>query len=233
MTAEERKKVPEEDKLWIDIGASSQEEALERVQLGDVAVYNQCFEVLHDNVVTARAFDDKAGAYLVCEVLRRLAEQGELKAKVAAVATAQEEVGCRGAITSAYAVEPQVAIAVDVGHATDHPDANPCKYGEVKMGGGPLICRGPNINPIVFERLVACAQEASIPYQVDPYPLPTGTDARSIQISRSGVATGLVSIPLRYMHTPSEVVHLEDIEHGVRLLMAFARSLKSEDSFLW
>lgn len=233
MTAEDRKKVPTEDKIWIDIGASSKEEALKRIQLGDVAVYDQSFDVIHENVVTARAFDDKAGAYLVCEALRRLAKENSLQAKVTAVATTQEEVGCRGAIPSAYAVAPQVAIAVDVGHATDHPDCDHRKHGEFKMGGGPLICKGPNINPIVFDRLIACAEKESIPYQIDPYPLPTGTDARSIQISRAGVATGLVSIPLRYMHTPSEVVNLEDIENGVKLVSAFALSLQKDDSFLW
>lgn len=233
MEPEDRKKVPAIHEIWIDIGAQSKEAALERVSIGDVAVYDQSFEILHGTIGVARAFDNKAGAYLVCEALRRLSLERDLAAKVVAVATTQEEIGCRGSITSTYAVHPQVAIAVDVGHSTDHPDCDPRKHGETNLGKGPILCRGANINPIVFDRLITCAEQEKIPYQIDPDPHPTGTDARSIQISRGGVATGLISIPLRYMHTPSEVVDLQDIENGVRLLVAFAQSLTKEESFHW
>ena len=130
-------------------------------------------------------------------------------------------------------MDPHVALIVDVGHATDHPDCDQRKYGETKLGGGPIICRGPNINPKVFERLVACAKRAKIPYQVEADPRPTGTDARAIQMARGGVACGLVSIPLRYMHTPSEVVDLEDVESCVKLLVEFALSLKKSDTGEW
>lgn len=234
MTPEDRKKVPELHDLWIDLGAKTKEEALSLVRLGDMVVYDHGFEIIRGTVATARAFDDKAGAYTVLEALRRLAaERNGLAAKVVSVATVQEEIGTRGAIPSSYTVNPDVALAVDVGHATDHPDCDPRKHGDHKLGGGPLICRGPNINPLVFERLVECAEREKIPFQIETDARPTGTDARSIQIARGGVATGLLSIPLRYMHTPSEVVDLQDVENTVKLIVAFARSLSPGERFHW
>ena len=151
--AEDRKKVPEIQDMWVDIGAGSKAEALKRVAIGDVAVYDQSFEWLAGSVGAARAFDDKAGAYTVCETLLRLARLKSLAARVVTAVTTQEEIGTRGAITAAYSVAPQIAIAVDVGHATDHPNCDNRKYGEFKLGGGPIICRGANINPIVFEKI--------------------------------------------------------------------------------
>ena len=234
MDLEERKTVPKLNNMWIDIGAENKKAALEKVRIGDAAVYDQSFEIIDGDIAVARAFDNKIGAYLVCETLRRLAQDSNaLSAKVTAVATTQEEVGCRGVVGAAYAASPEVAIAVDVGHATDYPGCSSQKHGEYKLGKGPIICRGPNINPLVFEQLITCAEQEKIPYQIESSPGPTGTDARSIQISRQGVATGLLSIPLRYMHTPSELAHLNDVEDGVRLLTAFARSLKADQSFLW
>jgi len=233
MSPEDRKKAPELQDMWIDIGVSSKKEALRLAPIGSVAVYDQSFELLRGTIGVARAFDDKAGAYVVCETLRRLAKVKSLKAKVVSVATTQEEIGCRGAITATYAVNPHIAVAVDVGHATDHPNCNNRKHGEFKLGGGPIICRGPNINPIVFNKLEASAKKLKIPYQVEAEPRPTGTDARSIQIGREGVATGLVSIPLRYMHTPSEIVNLEDVENAVQLLVAFAKSLSKGEYAKW
>jgi putative aminopeptidase FrvX len=230
----ERKKVPEIHEIWIDIGAKTKAEALTRVAIGDVATYDHEFSLIHGSVGTARAFDNKVGAYIVGETLVRLArEKGKLAAKVVSVATTQEEIGTRGAQTSAFAVDPHVALIVDVGHATDHPDCDPRKFGETKLGGGPIICRGPNINPKVFDRLLACAKKAKLPYQLEADPRPTGTDARAIQMARGGVACGLVSIPLRYMHTPSEVVDLEDVENCVKLFTAFAKSIGKGESFNW
>ena len=231
MAPEDRKKVPETHEIWIDIGAKTKEEALQRVAIGDPAVYDQSFELIHGSVGVARAFDDRAGAYLVCEVLRRLAKRKKCHARVVSVATTQEEIGTRGATTSSFAVDPQVAIAVDVGHATDHPDADPRKYGYFEQGKGPILTRGPNVNPLLFQRLLDLAEANKIPYQVEADSRPTGTDARAIQMARGGVATGVLSIPLRYMHTPSELVDLEDIENGVKLLVAFAESLKKGENF--
>jgi endoglucanase len=230
----DRKKAPEIHEIWIDIGAKSKKEALARVSIGDTATYDHEFELIHGSIGASRAFDNKVGAYAVGEALIRLAKTPEkLVAKIVSVATAQEEIGTRGAITSAYSVNPHIALAVDVGHATDHPDCDNRKYGETKLGGGPILCRGANINPKVFERLEKCAKKLKIPYQIEADPRPTGTDARAIQIGRAGVATGLISIPLRYMHTPSELVDLQDVENCVQLLVAFALSLEEGDYHHW
>jgi putative aminopeptidase FrvX len=234
MSVEDRKRVPETHEMWIDIGAKSKADALARVRIGDTVTYDHEFEMLAGSIGTARAFDNKAGAYIIGETLIRLAAAKKRPtAQIVAVGTAQEEVGVRGATTSTFSVNPHVAIAVDVGHATDHPDCDNRKYGEFKLGGGPMICRGPNINPLVFDRLIKAAQKAKITYQIEADARPTGTDARAMQISRDGVATGLVSVPLRYMHTPSEMVDLEDIEAAVKLLVEFAKGLKKDDRFEW
>jgi putative aminopeptidase FrvX len=235
MNPDDRKKVPEIHEMWIDIGASTKKEALARVAIGDTATYDHGFEMLHGSIGAARAFDNKVGAYIVGETLIRLAAERKKKlaARVVAVGTAQEEIGVRGATTSGYAVNPHIAIAIDVGHATDHPDCDNRKYGETKLGGGPIICRGPNINPLVYEHLTAAAKRAKIKLQYEADPRPTGTDARAIQMGRGGVATGLISVPLRYMHTPSELVDLHDVEACVRLLVEFARGLKQGDYLHW
>lgn len=234
MEEADRKKVPEVHEIWIDIGAKSKAEALQRVAIGDVATYDHEFELINGSIGTARAFDNKVGAYVVGEALVRLARaKARLAARVVSVATTQEEIGVRGATTSAFAVDPHVALAVDVGHATDHPDCDQRKYGETKLGAGPIICRGPNINPKVHQRLLAVAKKARIPIQHEADPRPTGTDARAIQMARGGVAVGLVSIPLRYMHTPSEVVDLQDVENCVKLFVEFAKSVRAGESFNW
>lgn len=234
MDAEDRKKVPERHEMWIDIAVADKKEALDRVAIGDVATYDHEFELIHGSVGAARAFDNKAGAYIVGETLIRLSrDKAQLAAKVVSVGTSQEEIGVRGATTAAYTVNPHIAVAIDVGHATDHPDCDNRKFGETKLGAGPIICRGANINPKIYQKLLAAAKAANIPYQLEADPRPTGTDARAIQMTRGGVATGLVSVPLRYMHTPSEVVDLEDIERTVQLLVAFAKSLEKGDYAHW
>jgi putative aminopeptidase FrvX len=234
MDEEDRKKVPKKHEIWIDIGATSKKDALDRVSIGDTVTYDHEFELIHGSIGTARAFDNKVGAYVVGETLIRLAgARKKLAAKLVSVATSQEEIGTRGAITAAYSVNPHVALAVDVGHATDHPDCDQRKYGETKLGGGPIICRGPNINPKVYERLVKAAKKLKIPYQLEADPRPTGTDARAIQVGRGGIATGLVSIPLRYMHTPSEIVDLEDVERTVQLFVQFALDLEKGEYLHW
>ncbi len=229
----DRKKVPEIHEIWIDIGSRSKKEALARVAIGDAATYDHEFELFHGSIGAARAFDNKVGAYIVGEVLIRLAKEKKLAAKVVSVATSQEEIGVRGATTAGYAVNPHIAIAVDVDHATDHPDSDNRKFGETKLGGGPILCRGANANPKVFQRLLAAAKKLKMPVQIAADPRPTGTDARALQMGRGGVATGVVSIPLRYMHTPSEVVDLEDVERCVKLLVEFAKGLEKGDYGHW
>ncbi len=233
MSASERTKVPEVHEMWIDIGARSREEALERVAIGDPAVYDETVELLNGSVAVARAFDDRAGCYIAMEAARRLAKEKKLAVRVDAVATTQEEIGTRGAQTAAQGLNPTVGIAIDVTHATDHPDADNRKFGRMTLSGGPAICRGPNINPIVFDKLVAAAKKAGVSYQIEADPRPTGTDARVIQMANAGVAAGLISVPLRYMHTPGEVVDLAVVEQCVKLLVEFTKSVGANESFAW
>jgi len=216
---EERDKVTKIEDLWVDIGVKNKEEAEKLVQIGDPVVLAYGFEEFRNNLVMARGFDDKAGAFVVPEAARLLS-QLKPKAEVYAVATVQEEVGLRGARTSAFAIDPKVGIAVDVEFATDFPtmDAEKKRIGEVKMGGGPVIVRGANINPKMFELLVSVAEEGEVPHQLVGAPAGTGTDANVIQLTRAGVATGLLGVPNRYMHSPCEIVSLSDLENTYKLM---------------
>lgn len=234
MSPEERKKVPERHEMWIDIGVKNRAEAEQIVRIGDPIVYRETFEILRGTLAVARAFDDKAGTYICMEAFRRLAaEKKSLAAKVVSVATTQEEIGVRGAQVAAQGVQPHVAIAVDVCHATDHPDADNRKFGRFALGGGPVIGRGPNLNPLVVDRLIEVAEKLGIPYQLACEPRPTGTDARAIQMAGPGVACGLLSLPLRYMHTPGEIVDLAVVEQCIQLLVGFSKSLKKGERFDW
>jgi endoglucanase len=231
---DEENKIQKIHELWIDIGVKSEEEAKKLVRIGDPVVYETTGTTTINDTrnITGRAFDDKAGAYVVMETVRRLSnEKNSLNCNLTAVASTQEEVGTRGAINATYSCMPTVGIAVDVGHATDFPDCNNKRFSKIELGAGPIITRGVNINPIIFDRIIECAEKENIPYQIDADTRPTGTDARSIQITRGGIPTGLISIPLRYMHTPVETANLDDIENVIRLICAFARSLKPEDHF--
>lgn len=227
MTDEERKKKPEVHEFWIDIGAKDKKEAESLVSIGDPITYTVGFEELRRDLVVSRGFDDKAGSFAVGEVLRVLSGK-TFKAAVYAVSTVQEEVGLRGARTSAFGIHPKVGIAVDVTYATDHPDMDKKRFGDVKLGAGPVICRGANINPVVERMLMQTAEEEKIPYQIEVAPGGTGTDANAIQLTRAGVATGLISIPLRYLHTSVEMLSLKDLENVSKLLTAFV--LKVDDS---
>jgi putative aminopeptidase FrvX len=227
---DERKQVVKMHKLFIDLGMDA-EKVREKVHIGDPVTFDVGFEEFGDGMGVSRAFDDKMGAWAVAEVMRAAKESGGPAGDLYAVATVQEEVGLRGGETSAYSVDPAVGIAVEVGHATDYPDVDKRKHGEAICGHGPIIARGPNINPKVFELLVEAAEAEKIAYQIGPEPRGTGTDANAIQLSRGGKATALVSVPLRYMHTPSEVLSLADLENTAKLLAAFVKRLKSGTDF--
>jgi tetrahedral aminopeptidase len=230
MTPDERKKSPEIQDLWIDIGVKDRKEAEELVRVGDPVTYAESFEIVRNDLAASRAFDDKAGSFAVGEVLRLL--QGKsYAAAVYSVSTVQEEVGLRGAHTSAFGIDPKVGVAVDVCHATDHPDMDKRRVGGIKLGGGPVIARGANISPVVERMLIEAAEAEDIPYQLEAAPGGTGTDANAIQLTRAGVATGLVSIPLRYMHTAAEFVSLTDLENVSRLLAAFIMRVQDDTDF--
>ncbi len=202
------------EKMWVDIGAESREEAQKRVAIGDSGVVVAEYGVLSGSRRVARAFDDRVGVFVMLEVFRQL----EVDFCVHAVCTVQEELGMRGAVTSAYRLQPDFGLAIEVGFATDYPGASPRKHGEIRLGGGPILHRGPNIHPAFGALLEETAREKGIPFQQSAAPGPTGTDAWVMQVAREGVATALISIPLRYMHTPSEVLDLRDVEAAIGLL---------------
>lgn len=228
---DDRKSVTPLDKLVIDLGMSAKA-VKKRVRVGDSITFGVGFEQFGKGMAVSRAFDDKAGVWVAVRVLEELAKAGRAQGDFTSAATVQEEIGVRGGETSAYGVHPDVGIAFDVTHATDYPGIDKTKHGSIVCGEGPVIARGPNINPIVFERLVAAAEAEGIPYQIEAEPGVTGTDARAIQIARGGKATGLVSVPLRYMHTPTEVVALSDLEKTVKLIVRFVLDLTDEVSFV-
>ncbi len=229
--AEERKSVTPIDKLVIDLGLSAKK-VKKLVAVGDVITFGVGFERFGEGMAVSRAFDDKAGVWVAVRVLEELARAGRAPGDFICTATVQEEIGTRGAETSAYGVHPEVGLAFDVTHATDYPGIDKTKYGKIICGEGPVIARGPNINPEVFERLVAAAKAEGIPYQIEAEPGVTGTDARSIQMARGGIPTGLVSVPLRYMHTPTEVVRLDDLTATVKLITRFALDLGEDACFV-
>jgi len=233
MEVEERKKVLPLHQQWIDIGAVSRKRAEQRVAIGDCVTFATVFDRLDADTAVARGFDDKMGSFVVGEALRLAAlQKKKLKAALFAVSTVQEEVGLRGAATSAFSIAPDCAVAVDVTHATDYPDADKKRYGEIKLGKGPVLHRGANVNPQVANLLISATKKARITYQMVGVPGASGTDAWAIQLARGGVATGLLSVPLRYMHTPIEVLNLKDLEASAHLLAIFAASLKAGTSFI-
>jgi endoglucanase len=228
----EREQASKIDDLWIDIGARDKAEAQERVRVGGVGVIDAPVYELPNRRIVSRSIDDRIGAFTVAEALRLLAADRP-QATVAAVATSQEEVGdFVGARTAAYSFDPQAAIAVDVTFATDHPDSNKRRQGDVRLGGGPVLERGSSNSPVVYELLLTSAEREGIPYSVSASPSATGTDADAIHLARGGVATAVVSIPNRYMHSPNEMIQLDDVEQAARLIAAFVRSLTAETDFI-
>ena len=244
MDKEDREKVSKTEDLWVDIGAKKKAEAEKLVRVGDAGVLTSKVEELPNGRIVSRALDNRVGAYVVLEAVRQLAggkraRSGQkagtsLSVDVTAVATTQEEIGYTGggARTSATELNATAAIAVDVTHATDYPGIEKRKHGDFRLGGGPVLSRGSAVSPVVFEMLVAAAEREKIPYSIEAAPKATNTDADNIFTAHRGVATGLVSVPLRYMHSPNEMVALEDLDRAARLLAAFARSVGPETSFV-
>ena len=232
---DDRKKVTEIQDIWVDLGASSAEEVQELgVRVGDALVLAPGFLRLSGDRIASRAIDNRAGAYVVLEALRLLAENPPPHAGVVAVATVQEEIGHSGggARNSAFALDPEVALVVDVTFSTDVPEANKKELGEHEIGGGPVLSRGSAMHPLVFEGLVEVAEREEIPYSIQAAPKASRTDADGIFLVRSGVPTGLISIPNRYMHSPNEVISVEDLARAARLLAGFVRSLEEDRSFV-
>jgi endoglucanase len=228
---DERNKVPKIKDLWLDIGCKNKEEAAGLVRVGDPVTLQLGFTPMRNNLGSSPGMDNKTGLWVAIEALRRTAEKS-LNCAFFAVSTVQEEIGLRGAITSTYGVNPHVGIAIDVTHATDCPTIDKKQEGDIALGRGPVIFRGPNMNPRVVDRLLETAAKGELPYQVAASGRATPNDANTIQVSRGGVATGLVSIPNRYMHSPVEMISLDDIDRAADLLAAFALGLTGEESFI-
>jgi putative aminopeptidase FrvX len=236
MKGEEREKVSKLSDLWIDIGAANREAATARgIRVGDAGVIDAGLVPLSDGLIASRAIDNRIGAYIVLEALRLLAEdRAALAAEVAAVATTQEEIGYGGggARTSAYRLDPQIALVVDVTFATDVPQIEKKETGEHKLGSGPVLTRGSAAHPLMFDRLAEVADKDGIPFTIQAAARSTSTDADAIYLSRKGVATAVLSVPNRYMHSPNEIVSLDDLDATARLIAGFVRGLEAGTEFV-
>jgi putative aminopeptidase FrvX len=232
MEPEERKKVSDIKSLWIDIGAKDADEAKGMVRVGDVGVVDQDLLELPNDRIASRSLDNRMGAFVVLEALRLLSEEEGVEAEVVAVASVQEEIGLYGARGAAYGLDPDAAIAVDVTHATDTPGVSKNENGDHALGSGPVIKRATNLSPIVSDGLIAAAEEAGISYTLEADSRSTGTDADAIQFTRAGIATGLVSAPNRYMHSPNEIVDLGDLENCARLISVYIKGLGADTDFV-
>jgi endoglucanase len=230
LTDEERNKVPKLKDLWLDIGAKDKADAAASVSIGDPVTLELGYRPMRNNLACSPAMDDKSGLWVVLEAFRRAARK-PLDCALYVVSTVQEEIGLRGAQTSSFGIDPQVGIAVDVTHATDCPTIDKKQEGDVSLSKGPVIYRGPNMNPVVVERLIQTAQAAELPFQLAASGRATPTDANTMQINRAGMAVALVSVPNRYMHSPVEMISLEDIDRAADLLAGFVQSLKADDDF--
>jgi endoglucanase len=222
----------EHSDLHVDIGATSREDAERLVRPGDAGVWEGVPVELANNRIASRALDNRLGAYAVLEAARRVAEAGDAHVEMVAVAAVQEELGHHGARTAAFALDPQVSLAIDVTWTTDVPGGNPSRVGKVELGSGAAIALGPVVSPVVSDLLREAAEAEGIPYCVEVYGERTQTDADVLHVSRGGLATGLLSIPVRYLHSPVETCSLDDLEAVIALAVAFARRLDRETSFL-
>ena len=228
---EEAKKVADIRDMHIDIGARDGDDARGRVRIGDVAVIAAQPAELPNGRLGSRALDNRLGSYVALQAARIVAEAGGGEWEIAAVAVAQEEITFGGSRTSAFALEPDAAIVVDVTHATDAPGIEVKEAGKHELGSGPVLSRGSTLNERLFELLFEAAEAESIPITLEATSRATGTDADAVHLSRGGVPTALVSIPIRYMHSPVELVQLDDVEACARLIAAAALRLKRESSF--
>jgi endoglucanase len=225
-------KPPHIHDLFIDIGARSRKQAEALVRIGDPITLVDEFDLLRDDLAVARAFDNRIGTFAVAEALKLLkGSKGGWAAEVCAVSNVQEEVGLFGARQVAYSLKPDVALVVDVTHATDYPTVSKAQHGDVRIGEGPTLTHGGCNHPEVVARLEAVAKAKRIPLQHEAVSSTSGTDADAIFWTRGGIASALISLPDRYMHSPVEVVSLKDLELIPQLLAAFVRSLKTGEQF--
>lgn len=228
---EESKKVADIREMHIDIGARTGKEARERVRIGDAAVIDAQPASLPNGRIISRALDNRLGAYVALQAARLIAEAGGAEWEVAAVAAVQEEITFGGSRTSAFALAPDAAIVIDVTHATDAPGIDVKEAGKHELGSGPVLSRGATLNHELFELIFETAEAEGIPFTLEATSRGTGTDADAVHLARGGIPTALVSIPLRYMHSPVELVQLDDVEATARLIAAVALRLGADRSF--
>ena len=231
LEADDRKKPAEIKQMHIDIGVSDREEAEKLVSVGDPAVLAAEPLSLPNGRLASRSLDNRIGSYVALEVARRIAEGDDVVVGVVGAAVSQEELGVFGATATGFSLNPDVAIAVDVTHATDAPGIDKHENGDHSLGSGAVIARGSTLGPRVYELLREAAEAEDIDHTFEASGRYTGTDADALQIARGGIATGLVSIPLRYMHSTVEMVQLSDIEAAIQLIVAFIRRMKADESF--
>ncbi|HEX7336209.1 MAG TPA: M20/M25/M40 family metallo-hydrolase [Gemmatimonadales bacterium] len=233
MEKDDREKVSKVEDLWIDVGAANRGEAEARLRIGDPGVLAAGVLEFPNGRLVSRCIDNRIGAYVVLEAVRLLSKTKPV-ASVTAVATTREEIASTGggARSSAHTLEPDVAIVVDVTHATDYPGIEKRKHGDYRLGGGPVLARGASVSELVFDMLVAIAEAEKIPFSIEAASRDTHTDAEAIFNAHRGVATALVSVPCRYMHSPNEMIKIEDLDRTARLLAAFARRLQPGTSFV-
>ena len=232
MREEKEPKTPKIHDLFIDVGAKSKAEAEKLVRIGDPITLSDEFDQLRDDLVIARAFDNRIGTFAVAEALRLLkGTKVKLQAEVCAVSNVQEEVGLLGARQIAYALKPDVALVVDVTHATDYPTVDKPQHGDVKIGAGPTITHGGCNHAEVVARIEQIAKSRKIPLQHEAMSATSGTDTDAIFWTRGGIASALISLPNRYMHSPIEMVSLKDLEQIPELLAGFVVSLKKGEQF--
>ena len=227
----DREKAPPIKDLHIDIGAKDGDEAREMVRVGDAGVIDAEPVALPNDRLVSRALDNRIGCYVAAEAARLVAEAGRAPGDVLALAVVQEETTFAGARTSAFALEPDLAVVVDVTHATDQPGVDLGPITKHPLGSGPVIARGTVLHPKVTELLYETGEQEGIAFSVESLGRMTGTDADAVHISRAGIPTGIVSVPLRYMHSPVELVSIPDIENAAKLIAAFAQKLTPGMSF--
>jgi endoglucanase len=227
---DERKQVVKTQDLWIDVGVASRDEAQKLIRVGDPVTLALGYQPMRNDLANSPGMDDKTGLWVVMEALRRAKTRG-LSCALYAVSTVQEEIGLRGARTSTHSIDPHIGIAVDVTHATDCPTIDKRQNGEVGLGKGPVIARGPNVNPVVVDQLISTCDDLDIPFQLAGVGRAMSNDANSIQVSRGGVATASVAIPNRYMHSAVETISLRDIDYAANLLAAFACGVTDAEVF--
>jgi putative aminopeptidase FrvX len=223
-------KPPKMHEIFIDIGAKNAKEAAKRISVGDPAVFVDDFEMLTKDVAIARALDNKAGSWAIIEALR-LASTKKLSCALYACSSVQEEVGLAGAHMQADSVKPDIAIAVDVTHATDIPGVNHKEHGEIKQGEGPTIAIGRENHPVLIKKIRAVAKKKKIPLQIETFSKTGGTNALAIWLKNGGTPSAIVSIPTRYMHTTVEMINLTDLERTAELLSAFCVDVKKNEQF--